>query len=227
ENDTGKTSVIKSIFQTFGAEPLNLHPRWKAASVHTLLRFKIGDAPYKLYRHEKFFSLFDGENALLGNYKSVSKELAPKIAELLDFRLVLTDRENETKIPPPAFLFAPFYINQDGGWQKTWNSFSGMEQFSGWKRDTIQYHTGIRPNQWYVLKGEIQRLNGERDEPRRNEIVLNRLIDRTEKEANILPFDIDVDAYRAQIESLLNKCSRLKEEEDKYRVKVLEIQNEK
>ena len=227
ENDTGKTSVIKSIFQAFGADPLNLHPRWKSASVHTLLRIKIAGVPYKIYRHEKFFSLFSGENTLISNYKSISKELAPKLAELLDFKLVLTNRENETKIPPPAFMFAPFYINQDGGWQKTWNSFAGMGQFSEWKKDTIHYHTGIRPNQWYVLKGEIQRLDGDREEPRRNEIILNKLIERTEKEANVLPFDIDVDAYKKQIESLLNRCSKLKEEEDRYRLKVLEFQNEK
>lgn len=41
DNHTGKSSLIKSIYWTFGADPKDLHPKWKNANVISLVKFSL------------------------------------------------------------------------------------------------------------------------------------------------------------------------------------------
>ena len=119
ENDTGKSSVIKSIPFAFGANPHQIHPKWKDADVAILVRFYLDDVPYAIYRHRNSFSLFDALDNEIGTYSSVTLELAPVLAKLFDFNLKLSDRDGNLVTPPPAYLMLPFYIDQDKGWIET------------------------------------------------------------------------------------------------------------
>ena len=44
----------------------------------------------------------------------------------MDFRLLMTDKRDEMIVPPPAYAFAPYYIDQDRSWTSAWASFTGM-----------------------------------------------------------------------------------------------------
>lgn len=136
ENDTGKSSIIKSIYHAFGAEPSNIHRRWKRANVSYLVKFSVDGTNYQIYRHGRSFSLFS-ENELLGTYDSVTNELAPKLARILNFKLFLLRHDGEPATPPPAYLFLPFYIDQDIGWVKNWSSFEKLKQFKNWRKDVV------------------------------------------------------------------------------------------
>jgi hypothetical protein len=111
-NDTGKSSLVKSIFLTFGATPPNVHPRWKAAKVSTLVRFEVDQTRYAIYRHGNSYSIFSGDGALLGTYASVTNELGPVLGDIFKFRLTLLDRNGVARVPPPAYLLLPFYIDR-------------------------------------------------------------------------------------------------------------------
>ena len=58
-------------------------------------------------------------------------------------------------------MFLPFYIDQDTGWNKTWASFDRLSQFKKWRQPVAEYHTGIRPNQFYIAKGEAEQFQDE------------------------------------------------------------------
>ncbi len=66
----------------------------------------------------------------------VTKELSPFLADLLGFRLVMTDREDKTVLPPPAYIFAPFYVDQDTCGQGYDNSLT--ERFA-----LVEDHDGL------------------------------------------------------------------------------------
>ncbi|MFI3156888.1 MAG: hypothetical protein QX199_12105 [Methylococcaceae bacterium] len=133
-NDTGKSSVIKSIPFAFGAEPHKIHPKWKNADIAVLVQFSLNDISYSIYRHRKSFTLFDALDNEIGTYSSVTLELAPVLAKLFDFNLKLSDRDGNSVTPPPAYLMLPFYIDQDKGWTETWSSFMNLSQFAYWKQ---------------------------------------------------------------------------------------------
>ena len=226
-NDTGKSSVVKSIYHNFGATPANIHVRWKKANVSSLVKFSVDSSVYKLYRHGNSYSLFNNNDGLIGTYDSVTNELGPKLSDLFDFKLRLATHKNETIIPPPAFFLLPFYIDQDSGWTKNWNSFEKLGQFKGWRRDLVYYHTGIHPNEWYELKARERTLESEKEEPLRQETVLKNLIIKLKKQLSTVNFDIDVKSYKKEIDRLLKHCEVLSKKENTYKEKLIELETEK
>lgn len=224
KNDTGKSSLIKSLFRVFGAESKN-HPRWQNANVTILLRFKIDGEAFAILRYGRLYSVFNSKDELLGTFNSVTKELSPFLAKLFDFKLILPNKQGETITPPPAYFFLPFYIDQDKGWVSNWNSFEQLGQIPRWRINIAEYHTGIRPNEYYelinksaTLKSEISDLT---NELRVQENVFQR-IDKSHKESN---FDIDTKAFEKEIESLLFECEKLKIKEDALKATLSNLYN--
>lgn len=227
ENDTGKSSVIKSIPFAFGANPHQIHPKWKDADVAILVRFYLDDVPYAIYRHRNSFSLFDALDNEIGTYSSVTLELAPVLAKLFDFNLKLSDRDGNLVIPPPAYLMLPFYIDQDKGWIETWNSFKNLSQFAYWKKTVTGYHFGLRPDKWYECEARRKKLEGEKEEPIRQLKSINSIRTTANKELSALDFNIDVEQFRSEINALLSECEILRTAESIYRDKITSHRTEK
>ncbi|MGV3581643.1 MAG: AAA family ATPase [Methylophilus sp.] len=227
ENDTGKSSVIKSIQYVFGANPHKVHPNWKQADVAILLRFTLDGVIYSIYRHRNSFSLFDFDDKKIGTYSSVTLELSPILAKLFDFNLKLTDREGVSVVPPPAYLMLPFYIDQDGGWSDKWNSFANLGQFAYWKQRVTGYHYGTRPDKWYELEAKKKSLECNKAEPIRQMNSVQSVRARVYSDMSRVDFDIDVESFRNEIDRLLTECEVLKAAEVKFRNKKVELRTEK
>lgn len=227
ENDTGKSSIIKSIPYAFGANPHKIHQKWKDADVATLIRFSLDNSRYSIYRHRGSFTLFDSYGKEIGTYSSVTLELAPVLAKLFDFNLKLTDRDGKSAIPPPAYLMLPFYIDQDKGWTEAWSSFTNLSQFAYWKQRVIGYHFGLRPDKWYELEAKRKTIENAKEEPIRQLKSIESIRDKAYKELARVDFDIDVDCFKKEINQLLTKCDKLKQEESNYREKISNLRTEK
>ena len=161
-NDTGKSSLVKSIYQTFGAEPSITDSKWEKAAAIAAVKFSLDGEEYMVLRNEKIFSFFDQNGKLIKRFKGVMKGLNEYVANLFSFGLKLPNRKSQIITPPPAFYFLPFYIDQDKSWQSPWASFKGTGVIQGnWKDAISKYHTGIRPNEYYKTKGEIDKLKEE------------------------------------------------------------------
>lgn len=206
-NDTGKSSLIKSIYWTLGAEPAVLHVRWKDAAVSALLEFSVDGQNFSILRTGTRFGLFDGSGNPTLVTDSVTSGLAPAMADLFDFRLTLPDRNGVPCIPPPAFCFLPFYIDQDGGWVEGWKSFDKLGQFPNHRQDVIYYHSGIRPNEYYELKAktaEDQKIIQELSVERR---AVERALQRVKDRRKALPTSFDPGAYRNAVDGLLKELT--------------------
>jgi len=232
-NDTGKSSIVKSIFYALGANPSSVHPRWKKADVSSLLRFSVNGYECSLFRHGQSFSLFLLESRflkrehLIGTYDSVTNQLGPKLAELFDFKLILLSQDGAPQVPPPAYLFLPYYIDQDIGWAKNWSSFENLSQFKNWRRDLVYYHTGIHPNKWYELKTNARVLQKDREDPIQREKILKDVLKQLERQLSNSKFDIDIKAYKKEINDLLKRCEVLKKKEEEYKNKLIELETER
>lgn len=226
-NDTGKSSVIKSIPYCFGANPHKRHRKWINADVITLIKFTLDGVGYAIYRHKNSFSLFDYNDNLIGTYSSVTNELGPVLANIFDFNLKLTDRDGNAVTPPPAYLLLPFYIDQDKGWSDTWSSFTNLSQFAHWKQRVTGYHFGLRPDKWYALETQKKKAEAERQEPLRQVASINSIKERALKDLSHIDFDIDVDAFKSEINALLEECNQLKNEEQQFKKKLTDLKTEK
>jgi hypothetical protein len=174
ENDTGKSCLIKSIYAAFGADAYKTNDNWDALKTDLLVEFTVDDVPYRVMRSGSFFALFNGHGHALWNGSGIVSGIGPQIAQLLDFKLTLSDRSGNQVVPPPAFCFLPFYVDQDIGWLRSWASFAGLGMFDNPKRDVAYFHAGLRPNEYYVAKATKLDADHIRDDLKIDRRALNR-----------------------------------------------------
>lgn len=209
KNHTGKSSLIKSIYKTFGAEPL-MNPKFENANVSALIKFEVDSRRYQILRDGKQFAIFDHEGNLLKRFSSVTKELGPYLADLFNFKPVFQSVHSDFIIPPPAFLFLPFYVDQDESWNKSWSSFKLLQQIKDYRNQSIHYHSGIRPNEYFTTKKEIQEFIKIIEETDKEQKVTNKVLSDIKNKLSQTEFNIDIDSFKAEITELLTQAESLK-----------------
>lgn len=213
KNDTGKSSLIKSIYKTFGAEPL-MHPGFVAANVSSLVRFELDDVQYQVLRDGKYFALFDADDRLIKKFSSVTKDLAIFFSDLFDFKPLFHSKNLGFIIPPPAFLFLPYYVDQDKSWTESWAAFKHLQQIRDHKSQSIYYHSGLRPNAYYATKKEIEEFVRAIEEIGKEQSVAGKILKDIKSKLAQTEFNIDVDTFKAEITELLIEMESLKDKEN-------------
>lgn len=225
ENDTGKSCLIKSIYRTFGAETPQVHTKWESANVISVLYFTIDGKEAIILRDGKLFCFFQ-EGSLVKRCTSVTKELSPFLSSLFKFKLPLKSKGKDSQATP-AFLYLPFYFDQDQSWAGQWNSFKYLNQFSAWKADVINFHTGIRPTEYFEAKIKKNGLVDEKTFEESNKKLLNTTKHNIAKHLNSAQFNIDIEAYQKEINLLLEECKQIKQDEESLKNRMLELHNRK
>ena len=224
-NSVGKSCLIKSIYQTFGAEPQNLHPNWKEANAISLIHFSIDQEKFSIIRSNKVYCLFDSNSQKIGQYNRVS-ELGNHLAKLLDFKIQLTNKEGEIITPPPAYLFLPYYADQDKSWTANWSSFSKL-YLPNAKLDIINYHTGIRPNQYYEAKNELGIVNDGIQIIEKDVNIIRNLLKNLKIKLSQIEFTITIEDFQEEIKELLISCEELNKIQNKHKQNLTILYNQK
>ncbi|MDQ0228856.1 chromosome segregation ATPase [Metabacillus malikii] len=227
ENHTGKSSLIKSIYWTFGATPKNLHPNWQKADVISLIDFSIDDIPYSILRKGDFFAIFDEQKNVLGTFDKITSGLGPFLSKLLDYKIKLNNREKELITPPPAYFFLPFYIDQDVSWKENWTAFTNLSQLSNWKPNIINYHTGIKPNEYYEIKANIESIQNKIDELESKKSVSQNVLKKLLDQFQNAVVDIDIKVFKQEIDELMERYKTLKTKGEIARDKIVKLKSQK
>jgi hypothetical protein len=225
ENDTGKSHLIKSLYGTFGAEASVVNEKWKKAAVATLLEFSVSGEIHSILRFEDQFALFDAADHLLWTETSIVKGVGPKIAELLDFTIHLTTKSNDLVLPPPQFCFLPFYQDQDRGWNDSWGSFKNLAMIPNFKKSILDYHTGIKPREYYSAQAKRAEAQREQNELRAERRALDRATARLQNDRSPITITFSPELFESQIEQLLTELNVLRAIFDGIKHKVSELQS--
>ena len=137
ENHVGKSSIIKSLYGTLGAE-VNRDTKWDKNSKLSVVTIDVDGIEYRIARLMKRFAIFKGSDLILVT-DSVSKDLAQKLSEIFNFSVYLAKKTGQKEViqAPPAFSFIPYYIDQDKGWSDLYKSFESLDQFSSSERKNL------------------------------------------------------------------------------------------
>lgn len=222
-NDTGKSSLLKNIYWTFGAEPAHIHPSWPAARVTTLVHFTLRGERMSMLRDGKIYALFDESARAMGVFTGVVGELGPFLAKLFGFQLRLPNRNGEIIVPPPAHMFLPYYVDQDRGWNTTYDCFKGLRLIKDYRKNALEYHSGLRPNEYYRIKGQIDDCRSRRQEALREEEVLAGIHGRLREELTQDTFDVSIDDFKAEVDQLLERCDELRVLEEASRGRLADL----
>lgn len=224
DNEFGKSSLVKSLYATLGADPFRTPEAWQNIKVTSLLRFTIDGVQYFMLRQRGYFALFDANQTLLWTANSIVKGLAPKLGRLLDFHIELKPKSGKAATPPPAFCFLPFYVDQDKGWNETWASFSGLAMIPRYHRDIAEFHTGIKPSEYYKAKIERDENSGKRYDLAQEREALQKAKKRFTDKRTTIGIALDVGAFQDRINALLTEQNAIQSLYDDARTEISELQ---
>lgn len=198
ENHVGKSSVLKSLYHTLGAE-VHFDSRWSKDTKLTAVTIDVDGTEYRVVRYIKRFAILTGTNLVL-LCDSVTKQLTPKLAEIFNFSVYLAEKGGNKKVvqAPPAFTFMPYYIDQDKGWNELYNSFERMEQYAKPERaKSLYFHLGLYTKDRIELHARKDQLKEKIEKLQEQEQHLFIMVKAlTEELNNIIPADNEEELER-------------------------------
>ncbi|SFI62857.1 hypothetical protein [Bradyrhizobium sp. Gha] len=221
-NGFGKSALLKSLYDTFGAEPHRIDQSWRSAQVVSAVDFEVDGKAHTIMKFAGTYTVFDASGRRALQTTSVTHELAPFLADLLDFRLLMTDQREQVVVPPPAYAFAPFYMDQDKSWTSAWEPFRNM-YLPRSSATLAEYHTGLKPNSYYVAQAEKDRLAVTLRDARAR---LQGLSDAVEQLRAVEPetaIYFNLEDYEAETNHLLAECAQLLDQQTAHRAKMSEL----
>ena len=225
-NGFGKSAVVKSLYETFGAEPHRVDSSWRSAQVSSVVEFTVDGKQYAILKTGGRYAVFDEKQQLLIRTAAVTRELSPFLAKLFDFQLVMSGYDDDVVIPPPAYIFAPFYIDQDQSWTKPWDSFTRMHLPDS-KRVLADYHSGLRPNSYYQAKARQALLRSERKAIEAERGILDQTLRGMQTLVTDVVLSYDLQDFKEESSSLLEESNRLHNEQIRYRQRLIGIADER
>jgi hypothetical protein len=221
-NGFGKSALLKSLYDTFGAEPHRVDGRWKSEHVVSAVEFAVDGVVRTIVKSGGMYAIFDEAGTWQFQTSSVTSELGPYLAELLDFRLLMLDQRQNVLMPPPAYAFAPYYVDQDKSWTEPWVPFTGMYLPDG-ARTLADYHSGLRPNEYYVARAERDRMQRELSEVELRRRGLVNAVDHLKETAPDLTLHLTLADFEDETARLVVESQRLHEREVEHREKLAEL----
>lgn len=213
-NESGKSSILKTLYHTLGATVHPFAQRWDKANVISLLKFTIDGLNFKAVRMANDVYVFNPDGTLCF-HETDSHRIAVKINELLGiptFYQVYKGPSDKDIVLPVGCLFMPFYIDQDYGWDQPWNS---LLKLMGGKHNAMLFHVGAINDEYYSFKSlldmEESKLKSIIEEIK-GSIKFKSTFMNKYKNVDKLPFT-DEDFIRG-IDDVLAKLSSLKVEQN-------------
>ena len=150
-NGTGKSRITKNLFWVFGCNPPKRNVgNWDAETIGAL-EFSFDDKNYLVLRQGNRLGLFLDGRLLFGAQKI--SEWSRHIARIFGYRLQLPRHRGERfDQAGMEYLTLPFYMDQDGSWGASWDTYENLGQFKGWKKPTFESFIGLKPNAYFEAK---------------------------------------------------------------------------
>lgn len=224
-NHVGKSSLLKSLYHTLGAN-VKYDSVWNVNNKLFVLDFCVDNIDYRIVRQIKSFAVFKGEELILVTSKVMS-ELAPLLEKIFHFGIYLdSKKDGRVTLAPPVFTFLPYYIDQDNGWSELYGSFQNQEQYKKHDRmKSLYYHLSIYTKSAVELMAQRDKLQEELDTLKTDATKLLDIIEAlTDEIQGIVPAD-DIAQFDKNIQISKNKIRTLVKQigEKRNRIQELEI----
>ncbi|MFC0386806.1 coiled-coil domain-containing protein [Muricoccus vinaceus] len=224
-NGFGKSAVLKSLYNALGAEPHKIDAPWRSAQVETLLEFTVDGTSYVMLAGRGRFAVFDGNTKMQLRTTSIVKDLTAYLARLLNFQLQMVNREDQAITPPPDYMFAPFYVDQDN-WRQPWASFRGLYMANS-KQTLADYHSGLKPNAYYAAQARRNLLQAQRKALEGEREVLHQTLESMRELVSDVVLSFDLTDFQVETEQLLAESRKLHQDQLAYRQRLSNISEER
>ena len=221
-NGTGKSRITKNLFWVFGCNPPKRNVgNWDAETIGAL-EFSFEGKNYFVLRQGNRLGLFSDGRLLFAAQKM--SDWNQHIAKVFGYRLQLPRHRGERFDQAGMdYLTLPFYMDQDGSWGTSWDTYENLGQFKAWKKPTFESFIGLKPNAYFEAKQKQDELSIILNEKRRELDAQTAAFRRVEE---ILPEDVptlDPQAFRDELAELGRMAAAAYNLQVKTRAKLLAV----
>jgi len=217
-NHTGKSSLVKNLFITLGATPSGKLEQWDPQTV-TAVQFKVDTVSYRALHHDKSRALYDAAGTLLFATSS-HEEWSRVFAVLVGFNLVIPAKKDGLPAQAdPACFFLPFYIDQDGSWRDKWETFPALLRYKTPVQSILEYFSGVKPAEYYQLKGEQAAISKEADVHLNDLKLLDRAHARLRETLPASGVNFSEAGFENEIRKLASEANELNAKQEQVRAK--------
>ena len=160
-NFTGKSSVLRSIFHTLGADGKFNYNKWESEGKYIyILDFSVENENYIMLRRGSFFKMYHKDNLynkieLLFAVNNRDK-LAEELVKLFNQEIYLKSHEGTYKLAHPAYNYLLNYIEQKEIKLTEFRTFNQLNAFpASYYSDLIYSHLGVRNDKENELKENL------------------------------------------------------------------------
>jgi predicted nucleic acid-binding Zn-ribbon protein len=214
-NHTGKSTLIKNLFQAIGARPTGKLLKWNDQAI-TAVRFSLDGEVFQVVNQSNLRALFDEAGDLLFA-ASNHEEWSEKFSGVLGFNLVLTNKKGEPKVGDSRCFFLPFYVNQDGSWQSKWDTFVGMQQYKKPQSAILEYFTGIKPPKYYEINSQRELLKAALEDHLREMKLLIKTRNRVAQSISFSGPKLDPENFDDEVRQLSEEVTALNSLQERLR----------
>ncbi|UTC12457.1 endonuclease [Latilactobacillus curvatus] len=142
ENEVGKSSLLKSIYYTLGAQIKTFPNGWKYKNYIFQLTCKIDEREMIIQRYNKVFLV--KENKDIKSFAS-EKDFSKWFQKAMEMQMRLTTKNsNKLSLAYNGAILTPFYVDQD----KSWSSFykeaiDGVAMYKSHPKSIFEYYFNI------------------------------------------------------------------------------------
>lgn len=224
-NGTGKSRIVKNLYWVFGCNTRNRDVGMWDPDTVVALEFSYRDNNYLIVRDGKRLGMFGRHDELLFCAKDMST-WSKHLGMFFGFELRLKRPQYVVfSQAGPDYLFLPFYMDQDGSWGASWDTFENLKQFSDWKGATFESFIGMRPNAYFHAR-HISTEIGDRVKERRLELAAQK--DAFKRVQEELPKNLpalNFAAFRAELNEFGRRATKLQHDQARIRGQLLGLVN--
>jgi hypothetical protein len=226
-NGTGKSRITKNLFWAFGCEPPKRNAgAWDPDTI-AALEFEFDGRILLAIRAGKAQGLFGRDGRVLfasANHAAWADFISHFFGYLLKLQRPKTNAYRSAGLD---YLTVPFYIDQDGSWGVSWNTFDNLGQFENWKPSVFASFTGQRPNVYLDAKQRWNEAKGWLN-AKQKELEAQRQAFRRVRE--VLPKNLpslDLSAFRAELTELASSAKKVQQKQIQLRAELITVVNER
>lgn len=238
ENSRGKSIILKSLYHALGANS-HFDSSFNKDDIIFDLKFTYNNRNFRIARYKNDYAIFN-DDKLVNSVKSGNiTQLSRFYKDNLDMFVYLKDRNANTGIAPPAYLFVPYYLDQDVSWKKEQEPFERMTQYEKLSRnDLYYYHLGIFSDRYFELNNELkkeqEKLNKISRELQnkdnlylelRNELKSDVVVNIRELDIELRNLNNEMSGKASQVDSIKNKIYERENEKIALQLLIEEIDN--
>lgn len=204
-NFVGKSSLLRSIFHTLGADA-RFSDMWEKEGKYIyILEFCVDDVRYTMLRFDSLFKLFDRNNKLLFMVSN-RDQLALKFKDIFGFNVYLMNHAKKYVLAAPAINYLLNFIDQTEIKCCSFSSFQNLNAYSDWYSDAINALVGVKNDSFNKLKKELNEKQTELKEKNERELFYDNMLNELD-DKNDLPL-VNMDAILAEMKKYENEFGK-------------------